>query len=273
MKLGNKIQFGIASVQSGQKVASVAAEPQLIANSTVGKFTITPAVSKALGIAVGENVMFFNNIQPLEQAIVNKADSIVEYAKENGIDINTRDGQQAILKEFTVWFIAKGELKYKRNGEPIMAAVRMTKDDKAAYLKAHGMELVEANRDALKTRLGNPDATDEELLASITPDEVENPKYHLAEGSKTATTSNATGVGLQLNFTDTAIWNLIKEDLGEEKAKKNRIFNVLLDEGTVVPFDNGYKVVDVKAYPIEFASDENPIVRANNLKDAETPTV
>ena len=149
-----------------------------------------------------------------------------------------------------------------------MAAVRMSKDDKVAYLKAHGMELVEANRDALKERLGNPDATDEELLASISPDEVESPKYHLAEGSKTATTSSATGVGLQLNFTDTAIWNLIKEDLGENKTKKNRVFNVLLDEASVVPFDNGYKVVEVKAYPIEFVSDEDPIIRGK--EKAET---
>lgn len=267
MKLGNKIQFGIVGVQGGQKVASVAAGPQLIANSTAGKFTITPAVSKALGIAVGENVMFFNNIQPIEQAIVNKADAIVEYAKENNIDIDTHEGQQEILKAFTAWFIAKGELKYKRTGEPIMAAVRMSKDDKVAYLKAHGMELVEANREALKERVGNPDATDEELLASISPDEVESPKYHLAEGSKTATTSSATGVGLQLNFTDTAIWNLIKEDLGENKTKKNRVFNVLLDEASVVPFDNGYKVVDVKAYPIEFVSDEDPIIRGKEKSE------
>lgn len=267
MKLGNKIQFGIVGVQSGQKVASVAAGPQLIANSTEGKFTITPAVSKALGIAVGEYVMFFNNIQPIEQAIVNKADVIVEYAKENNIDIDTHEGQQEILKAFTAWFIAKGELKYKRTGEPIMATVRMSKDDKVAYLKAHGMELVEANREALKERVGNPDATDEELLASISPDEVESPKYHLAEGAKTATTSSATGVGLQLNFTGTAIWNLIKKDLGENKTKKNRIFNVLLDEASVVPFDNGYKVIEVKAYPIEFVSDEDPIIRGKEKSE------
>ena len=261
MKLGNKIQFGIAGVQAGQKLAAVAATPQLTANSTIGKFSLTPAVTKALNIAVGDNVMFFNTIAPVEQAIANRADAIVKYAEENGIDLDSHEGQQAILKEFTVWFIAKGELKYDRKGNPVMASVRMSKEDKTKYLEAHGMELVEANREALKERVGNPDATDEELLASIKPEEVESPKYHLAEGSKTATTSNATGIGLQVNFTDTAIWNQLKEDLGENKTKKNRIFEVLLDEPSTVPFNNGKEVVEVTAYPIQFVEDTDPIIR------------
>lgn len=269
MKLGNKIQFGIAGVQAGQKLAAVSATPQIVANSTIGKFTLTPAVTKALNIAVGENVMFFNTIAPVEAAIANRADAIVEYAKVNNIDLDSHEGQQAILKEFTVWFIAKGELKYDRKGEPIMASVRMTKEDKAKYLKAHGMELVEANREALKERVGNPDATDEELLASIKPEEVESPKYHLAEGSKTATSSNATGVGLSVSFTDTAIWNQLKEDLGDAKNKKNRIFDVLLDEPSTVPYNNGFKTVEVTAYPIQFVEDTDPIIRGAEKKEAE----
>lgn len=269
MKLGNKIQFGIVGVQAGQKLAAVSATPQLTANSTIGKFSLTPAVTKALNIAAGDSVMFFSTIAPVEQAIANRADAIVKYAEENGIDLDSHDGQQAILKEFTVWFIAKGELKYDRKGNPIMASVRMSKEDKAKYLAAHGMELVEANREALKERVGNPDATDEELLASIKPEEVESPKYHLAEGSKTATASNATGVGLQLSFTDTAIWNQLKEDLGEGKTKKNRIFEVLLDESSVVPFNNGKEVVNVTAYPIQFVEDTAPIIRGAKDETAE----
>lgn len=269
MKLGNKIQFGIVGVQAGQKLAAVSATPQIVANSTIGKFSLTPAVTKALNIAVGENVMFFNTISPVEQAIANRADAIVKYAEENGLDLDSHEGQQAILKEFTVWFIAKGELKYDRKGNPVMASVRMSKEDKAKYLEAHGMELVEANREALKERVGNPDATDAELLANIKPEEIESPKYHLAEGSKTATTSNATGVGLQLNFTDTAIWNQLKEDLGENKTKKNRIFEVLLDEPSVVPFNNGKEVVNVTAYPIQFVEDTDPIIRGAKDETAE----
>lgn len=269
MKLGNKIQFGIAGVQAGQKLAAVSATPQIVANSTIGKFTLTPAVTKALNIAVGENVMFFNTIAPVEAAIANRADAIVEYAKENNIDLDSHEGQQAILKEFTVWFIAKGELKYDRKGNPVMASVRMSKEDKAKYLEAHGMELVEANREALKERVGNPDATDEELLASIKPEEVESPKYHLAEGSKTATSSNATGVGLSVSFTDTAIWNQLKEDLGDTKNKKNRIFDVLLDEPSTVPYNNGFKTIEVTAYPIQFVEDTDPIIRGAEKKEAE----
>ena len=80
MKLGTKLSFGVTAVQAGQKSSTVNATPQLIANSTAGKFVITSAVSKALNIAVGENVMFLNNIAGVEMAIQNRVDAVVEYA-------------------------------------------------------------------------------------------------------------------------------------------------------------------------------------------------
>ena len=57
-----KMNFGFTAVQAGQKSSTVNAEPRLIANSTPGKFMITSPVSKALGVAVGENIQFLNNI-------------------------------------------------------------------------------------------------------------------------------------------------------------------------------------------------------------------
>ena len=104
-------------------------------------------------------------------------------------------------------------------------------------------------------------ASDEELVAAITPEDIESPTVQSVSGSKTATTSNATGVGCQLNFTDTAIWGTLKANLGEDKTKKNRIFAVLLDEGFEVPVTNGYEEKSVMVYPIEFKADEDPIVR------------
>lgn len=265
MKLGTKLSFGVTAVQAGQKSSTVNAAPQLIANSTAGKFVITSAVSKALNIAVGENVMFLNNIAGVEMAIQNRVDAVVEYANEHGLDLDTREGADAVLAALTQWFIAKGVLMYKANGEPIYATERFTKEDKAKYLAEHAMEIVAANRAALVEKFG--EMSDEELAAQLTPDDIESPKYHAMSGSKTATTASATGVGCQLNFTDSAIWGALKADLGDLKEKKNRVFDVVLDEMQKVEFNNGKENVLVDILPINFVEDVDPIVRGK--KDAE----
>lgn len=265
MKTVNKLQFGINAISAGQKSATVNATPQLIVNSTAGKFQITSPVSKALGIAVGDNVMFLNNISGVEQAIQNRVPEIVEIATELGADLDTREGELAVLEACTQWFIAKGVKKYTKTGEPVMASERFTKEDKKKYLAIHRMEIVEANRAALVEQFG--EMSDEELAEQITADIIESPKYHAAEGSKTATTGNATGVGCQLNFTDSAIWNALKSDLGDAKEKKNRYFNVLLDNASKTTYNDGFKDVDITIYPIEFDTDKDPIIRGK--KDAE----
>ena len=234
MKLGNKISFGVQAVQAGQKSSTVNAAPQLIANSTSGKFVITSPVSKALNVAVGENVMFLNNIQGVEAAIQARVEDVKQYDAK---------------------------------GNPIMASERYTKDDKAKYLDEHKMEIVDANRDALVAQFG--EMSDEELAEKLTIDMVEAPKFHACSGSKTATTASATGVGCQLNFTDTAIWGALKADLGDLATKKNRIYNVLLDEVQKVDFNNGKENVTIDIYPIEFVEDTDPIVRATKAENAE----
>lgn len=259
MKTGMKMSFGVQGVQAGQKSSTVNADPQLIANSTAGKFVITSPVSKALGIAVGENVMFLNNIQGVEAAVQARVDDVVAYANENGIDINTIEGERQLVAAFTQWFIAKGVKQYDSKGNPVMASERYTKEDKAKYLAEHAMQIVDANRDALIAEFGEME--DEELAEKLTIDMVEAPKFHAASGSKTATTANATGVGCQLNFTDTAIWGALKADLGDEAEKKNRIYNVLLDEVQEVEFNNGKENVKISIFPIEFVEDKDPIVR------------
>lgn len=264
MKLGNKIQFGVSAIVAGQKSSTVNAQPQLIANSTSGKFVITAPVSKALRIAVGENIMFLNNIAGVEAAIQQRVDDVVNFANENGYDLDTREGEQAVLAAFTQWYIAKGLPMYNAKGEPVMASERYTKEDKAKYLAEHAMEIVEANREALVEQFG--EMSDEELAAQLTVDMVESPKYHACSGSKTSSTTSATGYGVQLNFTDTAIWGALKADIAEP-TKKNRVFNVLLDEMTEVPYNNGKEDVMVCIFPIEFVEDNDPIVREK--KNAE----
>ena len=265
MKLGTKLSFGVTAVQAGQKSATVNAAPQLIANSTYGKFVITSPVSKALNIAVGENVMFLNNIAGVEQAVQARVADVVAYAEENGIDLNTREGEDAVVKAFTQWFIAKGVPQYDSKGNALLATERYTKEDKAKYLAEHAMEIVAANRDALVEQFG--EMSDEDLAAQLTIDMVESPKYHSCSGSKTATSASTTGVGCQLNFTDSAIWGALKADLGDLKEKRNRIFDVVLEEAQQVDYNNGYQNVTITILPINYVRDEEPIVRGK--KDAE----
>lgn len=259
MKTFGKFNFGIQAVQAGQKSSTVNAEPQLIANSTPGKFVITSPVSKALDVAVGENVMFLNNIAAVEAAVQSKNEDVVAYAAELGIDLSTCEGEDALIAELTQWFIAKGVPQYTSKGEPVMATERFTKEDKAKYLAEHAMELVEANREALIEQFG--EMSDEELVQQLTVDIVESPKFHAASGSKTATTASATGVGCQLIFTDSSIWATLKKDLGKNASKKNRIYDVLLDEAQKAEFNNGKENVTITILPISFKEDVDPIIR------------
>lgn len=265
MKTLNKLSFGVSAIQAGQKSSTVNAAPQLIANSTVGKFVITSPVSKALNIAVGENIMFLNNISGVEAAVQSKSADVLAYAEELGLDLTTREGEDAMVAALTQWYIAKGVAQYDSKGNPIMATERFTKEDKAKYLAEHAMEIVAANREALVEQFG--EMSDEELAAQLTIDMVESPKYHAYSGSKTATTASATGVGCQLNFTDSSIWTALKADLGDLKDKKNRIFDVVLTDAAKAEYNNGRENVSIDIFPIVYVRDEDPIVRSK--KDAE----
>lgn len=253
----------INAVQAGQKSSTVNAEPRLIANSTAGKFQITSAVSKALGIAVGENIEFFSNISGLETLANTPNQDVLNYCEENGIDITTPEGKRMFVESCTEWFIAKGHQEFTPTGKPIMTAVRCTKEDKLDYIKMNGAKLIEDEkfRAVLIERVGDEDASDEDLINAINPDDIESPKTESFTGSKTATTGTATGVGCPLNFTDTSIWNTIKANLGDKKEKMNRIFNVLLDQPNTVEVNNGFENVTVTVYPLEFVEDVAPIVR------------
>lgn len=259
MKTFGKFNFGVQAVQAGQKSATVNAEPQLICNSTIGKFVVTAPVSKALDVAVGENIMFLNNIAGVEAAVQSRNSDIVTFAEENGIDLNTRSGEDQLINMLTQWYIAKGVRQFTSKGEPVMATERFTKEDKLKYLNAHRMQIVESNRKALIEQFGN--MSDEEFAERLTVDMVESPKYHSASGSKTSTTASTTGVGCQLIFTDSSIWNTLKKDLGDEANKKNRIFDVLLDEAQTTDFNNGYENIKITILPIQFKEDTDPINR------------
>lgn len=258
------LKFGIAAVQAGQKSSVLNAVPQLVVKSTQGQFTVTSPVTKALSIAAGENIMFLNNIDGIERLINARPAELVAYCEENGWDIDTREGQEALIKDQTVWYIAKGVLMYKRSGEPIMGTVRVTTEEKAAWIAENALAMIqdmdEQSKAAFAAAKGLEGADDETLAGAVTTDDVPSPTYHAASGSKTSTTASATGVGLQLNFTDTAIWGALKADL-EDKTSVNRVFDVKLEDAEEVTYNNGKEEVRIFAYPLVFAEDKAPMVR------------
>lgn len=266
MKLGMK--FNVNAVMAGQKLSVVNATPQLIARTTVGQFTITSPVSKALGIAVGDSVMFLNNIAGIEQAIQARPDELVQYANENGWDIDTPAGADALIKNLTTWYIAKGVLMYKKNGEPALSTIRVTKEEKLDKIAKDGLKLIQELSDEDKAAFAAAKnlegADDETLAAALTPDDIPSPTCQQTSGSKTFTTTQATGIGLQLNFSDTSIWEAIKGDLDNKKSV-NRVFDVKLADAEEAKYNNGKEDVTITIYPLEFVEDKTPIAR--NAKD------
>lgn len=259
----NVLKFGVTAVNAGQKANTLNANPTLTANSTSGKFMISSPVSKALGLVPGDNIMFLNNIEGengVRAAIQNRMEALVDWCSERGLDFDTPEAEDAIIKEFSTWYIAKGVPTYTQKGEPVMSTARYTKDEKQEYLndETRRAEFVAANREALVAKYG--DISNEELANVVTVDDVQSPQFHQHTGSKTATTSNATGIGLPLNFTDSNIWHVLKSDLGENKNNKNRVYDVNLTP-EIVNVNDGCKIVEVKAYELSYREDADIQVR------------
>lgn len=262
-----KLSFnGFSALQSGQKRTTVAADPMLIASATYGKFTITAPVTKKLNLTVGDYVLFLDNRPEIEDAIGKKLPALIEYATNNGIDLNTVEGIDSVISKFRKFAIAKGVLKYDGKGNPVMVSARMPKEEKEKYLFEHIDEIVSDNRKELLELIGRPDATDDELKGIVTIDMIEGEKVQACIGSKTMSMNNVTGIGCQLNFSDSNIWNLLKNDLGDEKSENNRVFDVDLEHGVPTQVSNGKEMVEVIAYPISFKEDKPAThrTRSNN---------
>lgn len=273
VKISTGLSFGVTGVISGQKTSG-SNEPQLVVNSTSGKFVITAAVSKAMMINAGEKIMFLNNIPAIDAAIAGGEahEALAAWCEENGIDMNTTEGYDEIIKANAAWFIAKGVLKYN-NHKPVMTTGRVETKDKIDFLAEHKLEIATANHDELAKRFDAPNATDEELADMLTIEDIQMPEYHDSFGSKTATTSSNTGIGLALNFTDNAVWMQLKADLGKDvKGTVNRVFDVDVKNPEKVPFNDGDSTIEVLAYPITFAEDKAVTERKHSTTtDTQAP--
>ena len=265
----NGLSFGINAVVSGVKNSAVNAEPQLIVSATKGGFYITGPVSKALGLQSGDNIMFANNIADVESIVMTKENTdVLNYARENGFDLDTAEGVEACIKSLTVWYIAKGVPMFKKDGTEATVYVRLTKEEKQKLYDENIDSIIAANRAQLIAAYNlNDDATDDEIKEHYTVDEMQNPQTQAFSGRKLAANGNAVGIGLKLSFSDTNNWEQLKADM-EDKSAFKRVFSVDIKHGETGKFNNGHEIVDVIYYPLGEYSDEKTVHVVTN-KGAE----
>lgn len=261
MKSANKVgmSFGFSAVHAGQRNTTV--DPQVIAVSTEGNFRLTAPVSRVLGIGHGENVMFLSNVNEIDAAIADKAEQIVAFAEENGLELGTPEAAIAIHQEFDAWAIAKGIQEFDPKGNARTGTERLTKNDKAKYVSANLEAMLEAAMeqadDEVKEALSREDISKEEqieiLSAFVQPREV--PRF---KGSKAANPGGLTGAGTSLTFTDSNVWKQLKADMGEEATAMNRVFDVDVENVQTITLSNGYEEVTVKALVLGEYTDKEP---------------
>ena len=269
-----KLSFGLGAVNVAKRNA--VSEPELVVNPTVGGFRITPAVSRALGLTNGGYIMFVSNIDAIEQAIANKDENLVAFCAEENIDMNTPEGVKAIHEAFDEWGIAKGIQMFDKNGNAVKTKERMSKTDKVEYVTNNFDDVLKAaienGEPEFAASLQVEGITKEEqieiLANAVNPEQVN--KYY---GSKCSNSSNLSGTGVSLTFSDSAVWDALKEDLGEEAKKMSRTFEVDIKELREVPYFNGHKEVIVKAAMLGEFKDTESTRKSKGEDDAATDEV
>lgn len=266
-----KLSFGFSAVNTGQR--AVKDEPQLVVGSTPGSFRITKIVSRILGIAHGDYIMFINNLPEVDRAIAEKNEDFVAFCEENGLDISSVEARNAIHKEFGAWAIAKGIQEFDAKGNPRMAKERLTKADRMKFVEAQFDEMLAGakaseNKEvvAAVTREGVTEAELKDFLCQFV-EGADIPKF---KGSKTANPASLSGAGVSLTFTDSAIWTELKADLGDTASEVNRVYDLDPEAITTVEINNGHEIVKVPALILEDYKDEKPLRIGKKNADGTT---
>lgn len=248
------LHFGMSAVQSGKRVMQASNEPTLTANSTKAKFSLAGAVTRIMGLVPGDSVQFVSNIADIDAAIAERDAEVMAWCEENNVEFGTEAARAALIQNFGEYGICKGIPLFEKNGEIKLAGVRMTAEQKAAAF--------ELNKERIAEEVGK--SVEEVTIGDY------NPTTHAYSGARTSTSSNLTGLGLPLTFSDSSMWSELKENLGDEAEKFNRVFEVNLNEPFVVAVETGKVIgdeketVEVNAYKISFKSDEEPITRQSS---------
>lgn len=260
-----KMSFGFSAVNAGQRAANV--EPQLVAVSTEGGFRLTGAVTRVLGIVPGDYVMFISNLAQIDQAITAKAEELVAFCEEQGLEFGTPEAVVAIHKEFDMWAVAKGILERDTKGNAKECTERLSKKDKQTYVSQNFESMLEAalasDNEELVAALTREDITKEEQMDILVSTVVGKtlPKY---KGSKCANPAGLSGSGLTLTFTDSNVWKQLKADLRDEASTKNRVYGLNLDDVQDIVISDGYEDVTVKALILDEYTDAEPSRRGGD---------
>lgn len=240
--------FGFSAVNAGQRNSVV--EPQVVACSTEGSFRITAPVSRVLNVQSGDYMMFINNVDSIDAAIAAKADEVVNFCKENNLELGSTAAAIALHKEFDMWAIAKGVEEYDPKGNKKTAIERLTKADRVKFATANFDSMLEAaladGDEQIKDALSRDGITKDEQI-EILATAVQAKEVYKFKGSKLANASGLSGAGVPLNFTDNNVWKQLKADLGDQARKLNRIYDVDIEELQDIVINNGYEDVKVKA--------------------------
>lgn len=253
------MSFGFSAVNAGQR--NVVVEPQVIAVSTEGSFRVTPPVSRVLGLANGDYVMFINNVDSIDSAFATNAPEVVAFAEAQGLELGSTELAIALHKEFDMWAIAKGIVEYDTKGNQKTTTERLTRKDKITFVSQRFEELLEQAMNSgdaeLVDALSREGISKEEqidiLITCVQPKEIIKHK-----GSKLANPAGLTGVGVSLTFTDSNVWKQLKADMGDDATKMNRVFEADIENVQDVVLSNGYEDVTVKAIALGDYTDKEP---------------
>lgn len=267
---GKGLNFGFSAVNAGQR--AVTQDPLFIATSTEGGFRITGPVSRILGVQQGDYLMFINNIANIDKAIAEGAPELKEFCEEAGIEWGTPEAVIAIHKEFDLWGIARGIQEYDDKGLPKITKVRLTKDDRLAFVKQNYDAMLEAamssGDEELIAALSDETTTAEDKMNLLCPFVVAD-DVNSYRGSKLASPSDVTGVGVNLTFTDSNVWKQIKADLGETAGKINRVFTLDVESLQDAVINDGYKDVNIKMIILGDYEDKTPSRVGKKGEEAE----
>ena len=259
------VKFGFGVAISGQRNNDYV--PELVALSTKGGFRITPQVSKKLGIAGGDYVMFINNFDQIEAAVKAHADVIVEFCEANGLDIDAPETLEAVKKEFGTWAIAKGIQCYDSKGVALKCSERLSDNQRESLIRqnfdtalAAAMENEEL-RDALTA-----EGVDEEAQVKILVEAYQAPQVDKYLGSKTANSSKTPGTGVVLTFSDANIWNALRGEL-KDTPSMARSYAIDLDAAGVAEISNGYEMVKVTYLPLGEYTDSKVVARTKKEEE------
>lgn len=258
---------------------STSTEKEVCFNSTEAKFTISAELGKIMGLRSGDYVQFHNNSFELDRLIIERAEPIVDFCTEKGLDIDSDEARKAIYEEGLVWLVSKAQPVYDKFGKPLMVSVRMSDKEKMEYIAENGAEVVSdpTMLEILLNRAQSAGVTvevelDEEgnevyteqgintLISFIELGDVEFPTQVKFPGGKLASSSKTITSGCNLSASDNAVWTQVKSNLTEKEALSvNRIFKYA-DRIENIEWFNGFENVTLKGYVIEFLEDR-PVTR------------